>query len=154
MKEVEFLGAQNAQFEWPPRPNAIWCIMKLYAHHFFSTLHIFYVQIATSEGGGRSAYPYLGNNLLWCGTINCIITLFISYATCACSYALRANIYPTPATGLRKLVFHFFSNWMGYDCRESFPFNFKPNGNPFGSENRKENCLHDHIPLNLKGNVT
>ena len=26
------------------------------------------------------------------------------------------------------------------------------NGIPFGSENRKENCHHDHIPLNEKGN--
>ena len=23
---------------------------------------------------------------------------------------------------------------------------------PFGSENRKENCHHDHIPFNVKGN--
>ena len=28
---------------------------------------------------------------------------------------------------------------------------FEPNGNPFGL-NRKENCHHDHIPLNVKGN--
>ena len=55
---------------------------------------------------------------------------------------------------LRKLVFYFLSHWMGYgyDRGDSFPFDFKPNGIPFGSENRKENCHHDHIPFNLKGN--
>ena len=26
------------------------------------------------------------------------------------------------------------------------------NGTPFGSENRMENCHHDHIPFNMKGN--
>ena len=36
---------------------------------------------------------------------------------------------------------------MGYDLGESFPFNFEPNGIPFGSENREEN-----IPFNMKGN--
>ena len=41
---------------------------------------------------------------------------------------------------------------MGYDRGDSFPFDFKPNGIPFGSENRKENCHLDHIPFNLKGN--
>ena len=40
---------------------------------------------------------------------------------------------------------------MGYDRGDSFPFDFEPNGIPFGSENRKENCNHDHIPFNLKG---
>ena len=41
---------------------------------------------------------------------------------------------------------------MGYERGDSFPFDSEPNGNPFGSENRKENCSHDHIPFNLKGN--
>ena len=41
---------------------------------------------------------------------------------------------------------------MGYDRGDSFPFDFEPNGTPFGSENRKENCRHDHIPFNMKGN--
>ena len=50
---------------------------------------------------------------------------------------------------------------MGYDRGDSFPFDFEPNGIPFGSkstllssliQNRKENCHHDHIPFNLKGN--
>ena len=31
------------------------------------------------------------------------------------------------------------------------PFDFEPNGFPFGSINRKEKCDHDHIPLNVKG---
>ena len=39
---------------------------------------------------------------------------------------------------------------MGYDCGDSCPFDFEPNGIPFGS-NREENCHHDHIPFNLKG---
>ena len=41
---------------------------------------------------------------------------------------------------------------MGYDRGDSLPFDFEPNGIPIGSENRKENCHHDHIPFNLKGN--
>ena len=41
---------------------------------------------------------------------------------------------------------------MGFDRDDSFPFDFEPNGIPFGSENWKENCHHDHIPLNLKRN--
>ena len=41
---------------------------------------------------------------------------------------------------------------MGYDRGDSYPFEFEPNGIPFGSENRKKNCPHDHIPFNVKGN--
>ena len=52
---------------------------------------------------------------------------------------------------VRKLVFHFLSNGMGYGDGDSFPFDFEPNGFPFGS-NLKEICHHDHIPFNLKGN--
>ena len=40
---------------------------------------------------------------------------------------------------------------MGCDRGDSFPFHYEPNGIPFGSENRKENCRHDHIPFNVKG---
>ena len=40
---------------------------------------------------------------------------------------------------------------MGYDRGDSFLFDFEPNGIPFGSENRKENCHHDYIPFNVKG---
>ena len=43
---------------------------------------------------------------------------------------------------LRKLYFHFLSNWMGYDRGDSFPFNFESNGIPFDIQ----------IPFNLKGN--
>ena len=35
---------------------------------------------------------------------------------------------------LRKLCFHFLSQWIGYDRGDSFPFDFEPNGNPFGSK--------------------
>ena len=38
---------------------------------------------------------------------------------------------------------------MEYD---RFPFDFEPNENIFGSENRKENCHHDHFSFNFKGN--
>ena len=30
---------------------------------------------------------------------------------------------------------------------------FEPKGNQFGSENWKENCHHEHIPFDLKGNA-
>ena len=52
---------------------------------------------------------------------------------------------------LRKLEFHFLSNWMGYDRGDSFPFNL--NQMDFHLvQNQKEKCHHDHIPFNLKGN--
>ena len=41
---------------------------------------------------------------------------------------------------------------MGYDRGDSSPFDFILNGTPSGSENRKENFSHDHIPFNMKGN--
>ena len=37
---------------------------------------------------------------------------------------------------LRKLYFHFLSHWMGYDRGDGFPFNFEPNGIPFGSKSK------------------
>ena len=40
---------------------------------------------------------------------------------------------------------------MGYDRDDSFSFDFEPNGFPL-VQNQKENCHHDHIPFNLKGN--
>ena len=42
---------------------------------------------------------------------------------------------------------------MRYDRGDDFPFDFEPNGIPFGLENRKENCHHDHILFNVKGNI-
>ena len=35
---------------------------------------------------------------------------------------------------MRTLVFHFLSDCMGYDCGDSFPFDFQLNGIPFGSK--------------------
>ena len=37
---------------------------------------------------------------------------------------------------LRKLYFHFLSHWMGCDRGDSFPFDFEPNGNLFGSKSK------------------
>ena len=53
---------------------------------------------------------------------------------------------------LTKINFNFLSNWMEQDCGDSSLFNFEKNWIPFGSTERKENCHHDHIPFNLKGN--
>ena len=39
---------------------------------------------------------------------------------------------------LRKLYFHFLSRCMGYDCGDSFPFDFEANGIPFGSKSKGE----------------
>ena len=44
-------------------------------------------------------------------------------------------LHRVPAT-LRKLCFHLLSQWKGYDRGDSFPFNFEPNGIPFGSESK------------------
>ena len=41
---------------------------------------------------------------------------------------------------------------MENDRCDDFPFDFPPNGIPFGSENRKENRHDDHIPFNVKVN--
>ena len=37
---------------------------------------------------------------------------------------------------LRKLYFYFLSHWIGYDRGDRFPFDFEPNGNPFGSKSK------------------
>ena len=50
LKKVEFLGRQLSTFGRQWHPNAIWCDMKFYAHHSFSTLRIFYVRMAIFEG--------------------------------------------------------------------------------------------------------
>ena len=49
-RKLNFLGAQNAPFRRLWRPNAIWNFTPTI---FLSSLHIFYVKMATSEGGGR-----------------------------------------------------------------------------------------------------
>ena len=49
---------------------------------------------------------------------------------------------------LTKLYFQFLSDRLGYDRGDSFPSDFELNL----VQNRKENCHHDHIPLNLEGN--
>ena len=41
---------------------------------------------------------------------------------------------------------------MGYDRGDSFPFDFLNQMEFHLVQNRKENCHHDHIPLNVKGN--
>ena len=43
-----------------------------------------------------------------------------------------------------KLYFHFLSHWMGYDRGESFPFNFQPDGNPFGSKSKGKQSLRSY----------
>ena len=47
---------------------------------------------------------------------------------------------------LRKLYSPFLSNWMGYDRGDSFPFDFEPNGIPFGSKS-KGNLLPWSYPV-------
>jgi len=46
----------------------------------------------------------------------------------------NCDIGPRERPALRKLYFH--SNWMGYDRGDSFPFDFEPNGIPFGSTSK------------------
>ena len=46
------------------------------------------------------------------------------------------TICGTMAFALRKLYFHFLSHLMGYYRGESYPFDFEPNGFPFGSKSR------------------
>ena len=53
-----------------------------------------------------------------------------------------------PHGKLRKLYFYFLSNWMGYDRSDSFSLQEEF----YLVQHRKENCYHDYIPFNLKGN--
>ena len=46
--------------------------------------------------------------------------------------------YATILTTLRKLYFYFLSHWMGYDRGDSFPFDFEPNGFPFGEKSKEK----------------
>ena len=51
------------------------------------------------------------------------------------TYKYRPLLKPSLST-LRKLCFHFLSNRMGYDRGDSSPFDFEPNGMPFGSKSK------------------
>ena len=76
--------------------------------------------------------------------VYCFLDVFIGYVR-----EINPTLYRL--CSLRKLYFHFLSHWMGYDRGDSFPFDFEPNGNPFGL-NRKVSRHHDHIPFNVKEN--
>ena len=56
-------------------------------------------------------------------------------------------------TTLTKIYSQFLSHWMGYDRGDSFPVDFVNRMKFHLVQNRKENCHHDHIALNVKGNV-
>ena len=58
--------------------------------------------------------------------------------------------WSTFSGALRKLCFHFLSQWMGYDRGDSFLSILNQIKFHLVS-NRKENCHHDHIPFSLKG---
>ena len=54
---------------------------------------------------------------------------------CMGSIKLKSADFPHSRASLRKLiVFHFPSNWMRSDS--GFPFDFEPNGFPFGSKSK------------------
>ena len=56
---------------------------------------------------------------------------------CMGSIKLKSADFPHSRASLRKLiVFHFPSNWMRSDSGDSFPFDFEPNGFPFGSKSK------------------
>ena len=93
-------------------------------------------------------------NVQYNGPVGCImISLYCWHSNVSKSFEIiigwEQNVYPLT---LRKLVFYFLSNSMRYDRGDSFPFDFEPNGIPFGSKSRKENCPHDHIPFKMQGN--
>ena len=48
---------------------------------------------------------------------------------------------------MRKLVYQFLSNWNGYDRGDSFPFDFEPNSNPFGSKSKEKLSLRLYTRL-------
>ena len=52
---------------------------------------------------------------------------------------------------LRKLCFSFLPQRMGYDCGDSFPFDFLSQMDFHLVQNRKENCHYGHTPFNVKG---
>ena len=70
----------------------------------------------------------------WLSSMDCIISCTLS--NCVEIFGKHAQHYSKTMRQLRKQYFDFLSNLMGYDRGDSFPFDFEPNGIPFGSENR------------------
>ena len=56
-KKVEFLGTEKRPFWTPVAPKRDMMWNEILRPLSFSTLRIFYVKMATTEGGGGSAYP-------------------------------------------------------------------------------------------------
>ena len=62
---------------------------------------------------------------------------------CLISGTIRVAKYAT----LRKLYFHFLSNWRGYGSGDSFPFDFEPNGSLFGCTDCVQIYIYKYIDL-------
>ena len=58
-----------------------------------------------------------------------------------------------PQHTLRKVAFHFLSLWMGCDRGDCFLFDFMDQMDIYLVQNSMENCHHDHISFNMKGNL-
>jgi len=105
------------------------------------------LEVLTSPTRGATAFQHIGR-----GTIHHPKPPHLNRTLFRCSEGRRLIRVHFQQFTLRKLCFNFFSHWMGYDRGDSRPFDFEPNRIPFGSENRKENCHHNHIPFNVKRN--
>ena len=66
-------------------------------------------------------------------TFPCRIGIINSGAIFHLAVAIMNTNDSNISLALRKLVFHFLSNLIGYDRGDSFPSDFEPNGSPFGS---------------------
>ena len=74
----------------------------------------------------------------------------IAATQCVCSTIMCTARSRT----LRKLVFHYLPNWMGSDRGDSFPFDFEPNGVPFGSKSKGKLPRSDPIQFERKWNTS
>ena len=81
----------------------------------------------------------------------CMDLLPISPNSLMVTYWGGSVISNNMSDALRKHVFYFLSNWMGYGRGDSFLFDSQPNGIPSGSKS-KGNPSSRSYPLKLKGN--
>ena len=88
----------------------------------------FYLQFCCKTGSFKLQF------FLWLWTKRNPVRFIIKRENCQFDHI---NLNSKRMIHWEKLYFLFLSNWMGYDRGNSFPFDFEPNGNPFGSKSKR-----------------
>ena len=106
-EESRTFGHPNCKwtFERLQRPNAIWCVLKFYAHHFSSTLRIFCIKMTTSDGvrGGGWGLRIVS----WEKSLSIMCNLnykFMVSIFCSC-YKSKLLVFDFLGTSLNELKF-------------------------------------------------